>query len=75
MSAIKLVFSDLAFGKNVQNPVGLEDVIFLDTTKIDWHSWSKRLARIPVPTHHHAHCARNGGRRSGVCATTQWGDV
>jgi hypothetical protein len=68
-------FRTFSFGKNVQNPVGLEDVIFLDATEIDWLSWSKGLARIPVPMRHHAHCARNGGRRSGVRATTQWGDI
>jgi len=34
------------------------------------HSWSKRLVRKPLHTIQHAYDARNGGRRSGLRATT-----
>jgi len=68
-------FRTFSFGQNVQNPVGLEALIFLDATKIDWHSWSRRVAKNLVPTSNHAHGARNGGRRSGVRAMTHWRDI
>jgi len=53
-------FGLLALVKMFQNPVGLEESLFLDATGIDLHSWSRRLARNPVPTSNHAHGARNG---------------